>query len=141
MAKLGIPTLGWLTSILLSLITLFVFGTLQNYGPDSTVQKFHKAAAEMNRDAAAPLVSPDFDSSSTQELWTLLVGLMANGRTEYMITHHQRKANQEVIVIRYRLPNNEVRTLMWDVDRLDGKWVIDTRETTLAARYLLFPRP
>lgn len=141
MAKLGIPTLGWLTSILLSLITLFVFGSLQNYGPDSTVQKFHKAAAEGNRDGAAQLVSPDFDSSSTQELWMTLVGLMANGRTEYSITHHQRKANQEVIVVRYRLPNNEVRTLMWDVDRLDGKWVIDTRETTLAARYLLFPRP
>lgn len=141
MAKLGIPTLGWLTSVLLSLITLFVFWTLQNYGADSTVQKFHKAAAEMNGEAAAQLVSPDFDSSSTQELWATLVGLMANGRTEYTITHHQRKVNQEVIVVRYRLPNNEMRTLMWAVDRVEGKWVIDTRETTLAARYLLFPQP
>ena len=141
MAKLGIPTLGWLTSILLSLITVFVFWTLQNYGPDSTVQKFHKAAMEQKREDAVPLVSPDFDSSATQELWMTLVGLMANGQTNYTITHHQRKVNQEVIVVRYRLPNNEMRTLLWNVTRLDGKWVIDTRQTTLAARYLLFPRP
>lgn len=141
MSKLGIPTLGWLTSSLLSLITLFVFGTLQNYGPDSTVQKFHHAAAAGDAEAAVPLVTPDFDSSSTQELWATLVWLMANGRTEYAITHYQREVNKAGVVVRYRLPNGEMRTLVWDVDRVEGKWVIDTRQTTLAARYLLFPRP
>ncbi len=140
MAKLGIPTLGWLTSILLSLVTLFVFGSLQDYGPDSTVQKFHRAAAARDAESANRLVAPDFDSSSTQELWATLVWLMANGRTEYAITHYQREANKAGIVVRYRLPSGEMRTLVWDVDRTDGKWVIDTRQTTLAARYLLFPR-
>ncbi len=141
MPKFGIPTLGWLTSILLSLVTLFVFGSLQNYGPDSVVQQFHQAAAERNQAKVQELVDPDFDSAATQELWALTVGLMASGRTEYAITNHQRKANQEVIVVRYRFPNGELRTLLWGVDRKGGSWVIDTRQTTLAARYLLFSHP
>jgi hypothetical protein len=139
MARFGVPMLGWLTSILLSLVTLFVFFTLQNYGPDSTVRKFHLAARELDRDEAATLVYPDFDSSSTQELWTLVAGLLANGRTDFEITHFQRKANQAAIVVRYRFPNGEQRTLIWLVNRIEGKWRIDTRETTLAARYLMSP--
>ena len=139
MPRLGVPTLGWLTAILLSLVTIFVFGSLQNYGPDSTVRKFHQAAAELDRNGAAALVAPDFDSSATQDLWTSLTSLLANGRTEYQITHYQRKANQAAIVVRYRFPNGEARTLVWVVSRIEGKWKIDTRETLLAARYLLSP--
>src|SRR5687768_2628029 len=98
MSRLGVPTLGWLTSILLSLVTLFVFFTLRDYGPDTTVRKFHLAAEDLDRDEAATLVSPDFNSSSTEELWRLVAGLMANGRTDFEITHYQRKANQAAIV-------------------------------------------
>jgi hypothetical protein len=137
MPRLGIPTLGWLTAVLLSLVTIFVFGSLQNYGPDSTVRQFHQAAAELDRNGAAALVSPDFDSSSTQMLWRELNTLLANGKTEYQISHYQRKANQAAIVVRYRFTNGEARTLVWVVSRMDGKWKIDTRETLLAAQYLL----
>lgn len=139
MSRLGVPTLGWLTSILLSLVTLFVFFTLRDYGPDSSVRKFHLAAEDLNREEAAPLVYPDFNSSSTQELWSLVAGLMANGRTNFEIAHYQRKANQAAIAVRYRFPNGEQRTLIWLVNRIEGKWRIDTRETTLAARYLMSP--
>ena len=66
MAKLGIPTLGWLTSILLTLVTLFIFGNLQNHGPDSALKQFHLAASEHNRIDASGLVTPNFDSAPTQ---------------------------------------------------------------------------
>jgi hypothetical protein len=136
MPKLGIPTLGWLTAFLLSLVTIFVFGSLQNYGPDSTVRKFHQAAKELDRNGAAQLVFPDFDSSSTYELWTYMTSLLANDRTEYKITHYKREANQAANVVRYQFPNGEQGALMWVVNRIDGTWKIDTRKTTLAARYL-----
>ena len=137
MAKLGIPTLGWLTSILLTLVTLFIFGNLQHHGPDSTVKMFHQAAERHDRFRAASLVEPDFDSASTQELWMVITGLMANKQTEYEITHVRRQANETAIVVRYRLPNGAHRALIWKVARFEGKWKVDTRETTLAARYLL----
>ncbi len=140
MAKLGIPTLGWLTSILLSLITIFIFGTLQNYGPESTVSKFHQAARELDREQASQLVNPGLESAPTQELWRFFAGFMANGRTEYRQVHYERQANQAAIVVQYRFPNGEQRSLIWVVKRQGGKWLIDTRETTLAARYLLNPR-
>ena len=137
MSRLGIPALGWLTAILLSLVTLFVFGTLRNYGPDSTVRKFHEAAIADDSQAAANLATPNFDSASTQELWSFLKGLMANGSTEYEIAQNQRQANKSAIVVRYRSPYGDQRSLIWVVIRQQGRWVIDTKETTLAARYLL----
>ena len=137
MSRLGIPALGWLTAILLSLVTLFVFGTLRNYGPDSTVCKFHEAAIADDSQAAANLATPNFDSASTQELWSFLKGLMANGSTEYEIAQNQRQANKSAIVVRYRSPYGDQRSLIWVVIRQQGRWVIDTKETTLAARYLL----
>ena len=137
MAKLGIPTLGWLTSILLTLVTLFIFGNLQNHGPDSALKQFHLAASEHNRIDASGLVTPNFDSAPTQELWIYITGLMANRRTVYEITHVTRQANAAAIVVRYRLPKGANRALIWKLIRTDGNWRVDTRETALAARYLL----
>jgi hypothetical protein len=137
MFKFEVPTLGWLTSILLTLFTVFVFGTLQNYGPESTVSKFHQAAKELDRETAAELMSPGIDSAASQELWRFFAGLMANGRAEYRIVHYERKANQAAIVVRYGFPNGEQINLIWVVKRRQGRWLIDSEETALAARYLL----
>ncbi|MBC8064911.1 MAG: hypothetical protein H7Y17_08785 [Chlorobia bacterium] len=140
MSRFGVPTLGWLTSALLSLVTLFVFATLQNSGPDSTVQKFHRAALELDRLGASELVSPTFDSSSTQELWMYVANLVASSKSDYQIINYQRRANQAAISVQYRFPSGGTRTLVWIVNRIQGRWKIDTRETALAARFLLSPR-
>lgn len=135
MQPTGVPTLGWLSAALLSLVTLFVFGSLRNYGPDSVVRKFHMAALERNWRAATPLVDPDFDSEPTAELWVNLNAILGQYGASYDIQNVQRKPNEAVLVVRYQTPEGE-RRLIWVVTRKSGVWKIDTRRTTLAARAL-----
>lgn len=132
----GVPTLGWLTSILLSLLTLSVFGTLRNYGPDSVVRRFHMAVLDHDQKQAATLVEPDFDSAPTEELWMNVSAIMTQYNASYEIQNVIRKPNESILVVRYQYPNGERQSLIWDVVRRDGAWVIDTRATALAARKL-----
>lgn len=135
-----VSTLGWLTSALLSLLTLFVFGSLQNYGPESSVRRFHQAAAELSQPMAEPLVEPAFDSAATQQLWSYVTSMLVDGKASVSVTHYQRKDDRAVILTRYQFPGGEQQSLAWVVNREGKKWTIDTRETALAARYLLDPR-
>lgn len=141
MARLGIPTLGWLTAVLMSLIVLSVFWTLQNYGPKSTVRRFHEAAAKLDRNAAADLVTPNFGSRVTQELWIFVASLLSSGRFDYGMVLTQREDDKAVVVVQYRADQGEPRSLIWALLRdPQGRWIIDTQNTTLAARRLLNPR-
>jgi len=136
MSNAGVPPLGWLCAILLSLVTLFVFGTLRDYGPDSVVRKFHLAAIEHNADLVASSVSPDFDSAPTRELWLNVSAILTQSSATYDIQRVVRKPGKAVVVVGYQFPDGEKKYLIWVVVRNHGVWQIDTGQTTLAARTL-----
>lgn len=138
MSNAGVPPLGWLSAILLSLVTLFVFGKLRDYGPDSVVRKFHLAAAEHNRDLVAAYVVPDFDSSSSLELWSNVSTILNESSATYDIQRVVRQPGKAVVVVSYQFPGGEKRYLVWVVVRNRGVWQIDTAQTALAARTLTY---
>lgn len=136
MSNAGVPPLGWLTAILLSLVTLFVFGTLRDYGPDSVVRKFHLAATDRNPNLVAQYVTPDFDSASTQELWANVSWMLGQPSTTYEIQRVIRQPGKAAVVVSYQFSGGDKRALIWVVVRNRGVWQIDTTQTALAARTL-----
>jgi len=136
MSNAGVSPLGWVTSALLSLVTLFVFGSLRNYGPDSVIRQFHMAAVEHNAGSAAALVTPDLDSASSQELWMNVSAFLNQYGASYEIQNVYRQPSEEILVVQYKFPAGERRSLPWVVVRKGGVWKIDSNRTVLAARKL-----
>jgi hypothetical protein len=138
MAEPNSNRLGWLTAILLSIVTLFVFGSLQNFGPESAVRRFHVSAQELNPDLARSLVA-DFDTDQSQQLWRFVSNLLANEHATFRIISYNRQRDRAALVVQYQFSNGRQMRMVWAVARDGARWIVDTRGTALAAQYLLSP--
>ena len=140
MSRLGVPTLGWLTATLLSLITFWVFWTLRYHGPESTLRQYHQAASDLNRAVGESLADPDFGSPISWQLWVLTADLMDQGRTRYEIAHASYKANSAALIVQYETARRAKPALVWQLKRVNGNWRVDANATTRAFQRLLGPR-
>ena len=132
MTRFGIPTLGWLTSLLLCLITFYIFWTFRYYGPESTLHRYHAAAAEIDRIEGESLSYPNFDSKRSADLWRFTVGLMAQGHTRYALVHRTQEPKVATFIVQYDPPGPIDPALVWRVAKVNGVWKIHANETTAA---------
>jgi len=140
MTRLGVPTLGWLTATLLSLITFWVFWTLRYHGPESTLRQYHQAASDLNRTVGESLAVPNFGSERSWKLWVLTADLMDQGKTRYQIAHSSYEPNSAALIVQYETERGAKPALVWRLKRLEGTWRVDANETTRAFQRLLGPR-
>lgn len=132
MARFGVPALGWLTSLLLCLITFYIFWTFRFFGPEATLHRYHLAAAEVDREVGQFLSDPNFESGRSAGLWRITVNLMAQGETRYALVYRIQDRDVVTFIVHYDPPGPTRPVLVWRVRRIEGNWMIDANQTTEA---------
>ena len=126
----GVPGLG--ASLVLAGVTLAVFATFQNYGPESAVRRFHHAIANHDRAELEQVVEGGADSSAVRELGSAVSGALAASGANYQIVTSERTPTQVVMLARYRGHDS----IVWIVTKARDRWRIDPYLTLQGLRRL-----
>jgi hypothetical protein len=128
------PVSAWVVSATLALVTLFVFGVLQDYGPEATIRRFHQAALEGNsREVAYLSHRPSAIRGTGVTTSTVMAeavrGLMGSD-VRLQLYAVSRRSNRAAAVVTYLNARRQMEVaLIWIVVRSDGVWRIDTDAT------------
>lgn len=110
-------------SLAITLLVVFVFGVLRNYGPESIVRQFHFAAARNDRTIAKRICVPNQDAEFgdiysgvqllIQEKWSIALGRV-----------DRSQPNRVVAQFNY-YGYGALHTIFWVVERRNGNWRIN----------------
>ncbi len=114
-----IPGLG--AAATLAAVTLAVFATFQNYGPESAVRRFHQALTARDLKAIAQVVDTSPDNSAVQDL-ARYVEAARMGNPNYRIVKSERGKDQVEILAFYA----SGALIPWVVVRDRDHWRIDS---------------
>ncbi|HRK20521.1 MAG TPA: hypothetical protein PLX06_01850 [Fimbriimonadaceae bacterium] len=113
----------------LGLLTFGVFFVLQDYGPESALRKFHRAAVNGNLREVSEVVAQD----SNREFVEGLAGMVfryARAGARYQLLHVKRENKRVVAEVAYVLPGRPVAyPVLWVVEKERGGWKVDVNET------------
>jgi hypothetical protein len=130
---------SFLAAICLGATTMAVFSSLQNYGPESVLRRFHQALnpnqnGELDWNAIAQTVDQPTQSVAVQKLVSTVRQLLRNGPP--------RIAGMQRELVQSRQPNLQVRELLvyhdidnssfpivWIIERQSGQWRINVQKT------------
>ncbi len=116
----------------LAAITLFVFYTLRDYGPESAIRRFHDDFKNGNRRDLQEVTLQSIDAQSTGALERILQQFDAVGATSRIVDEDLSRPDRASVLAMYQLPfRNDF--IVWIV-RLDQNhsWRVDTDETLQA---------
>lgn len=120
----------WVAAGLLALLTLFVFFTLQHYGPESAIRRFHRGAMRRDRAELAEVTLQSPDHPAARLLAVFVLRSVAPGvRREFGSVYREpRHAEVEVI---YRHPAGVSVASVWIVRKPErhGRWLVDAERT------------
>lgn len=126
-----------LAALLLAAVTLAVFSTEYNNGPESTIRRFHAAAQRGQPFLLPELVVEDAREPVVGALYVRIVEYLAAG-VRYRVLRTVRNGPVALTEVLYASPTGETNTMIWVVKRVDGEWRIDVGETVTVLRRALF---
>jgi hypothetical protein len=131
---------GWPAAALLAVLTLSVFFLLQNYGPESTVRRYHEAVAKGDRVTQDQLIEETPDNPAAVQLSSLLTGIrrVADG---YRPVNMDRKPGSVLLEVAYIRGNGIMARLPWIVHKRPGwnRWRISATDTLRWLHYYQGP--
>ena len=149
----SVPKASLLPAFLLGSLVLFTYATLQNYGPESTLRKFHSAIRKINQgqqhtkgisksdwaDLQATLmedIGTSLDTADPQARQAIgqVASYLQAGYT-YSLAKMDRSHVREVrIAVLYEKSNQPTISMVWIVDKPIGgrEWKISARKTLSA---------
>lgn len=115
---------------MLAILTVFVFTTLRDYGPASTLRRFHEAVFARDARALSEVSVQRPDSGALDQLSSLVYGARTNG-ARVVIEGSVREPNRVVYRVQYKFPNSQVAFLDFVVTkpRRNGPWLVDAEAT------------
>lgn len=125
----AISLAGILPAGILAILTLFVFTTLRNFGPASTVRRFHLALEEGKFDELPQYWSGSLRSEGSVELLTFVANQIRMG-SDYRIEQREQREGAVFVYVTYG--RGRMRApMLWVVERStqDGKWRINADRT------------
>ncbi len=146
---------SYFSSTVLAFLVLFVFWALQNYGPESTVRRFHTVVARicsyvpssqpyhprlLKQQDLLEIAQLTGGAQGSPELAALIDGIirpsiyLKKTRT-YPRTDYKTSRNTLVVVV-YRLPNGREDAAVFVIDKPDQSWKINAKDTALLLRSL-----
>ncbi|HLO98887.1 MAG TPA: hypothetical protein VK171_09865 [Fimbriimonas sp.] len=150
MQKWTVPKASLLPAALLALIVIFTFGSLQNYGPESTVRRFHTSLTNIQKSQLENRGIPANEwarlrsslvedvgatpGSGTDQYAKLLVERVYDqyriGAT-YSLARMDRHPREVRIAVVYAPPGMPQSTIVWVVTKPSGsrEWKINARKT------------
>jgi hypothetical protein len=148
----SVPKASLLPAILLGTLVLFTYFTLQNYGPESTLRKFHSALIKIDQAQSAGKRIPNADwndlrSTLVEDLGDLegtgdaqaysavrkVNGLLLAG-CKYSLAKMDRYPREVRIAVIYEKPMQPPIHLVWIIDKPFGgrEWKISAQKTLSA---------
>lgn len=147
----NIPKASLLPALLLGLLVLFTFGTLQNYGPESTLRKFHASLHNIYVSQANNKGIPMNDWNDLRS--TLIEDIGTPGQVgdaaalsviqkawsqfqagaSYSLARTDRSPREVRIAVLYSVKSQQT-PMVWVIDKPQGgrEWKISARKTLSA---------
>ncbi|MEA2554543.1 MAG: hypothetical protein QOJ65_2719 [Fimbriimonadaceae bacterium] len=124
---------GILPALVVAALVLFVFATLQNYGPESAVRRFHEAVLTQNEQELRDVIMEPTkrDPSYINDLYALeerIADLMMQG-ARVTFRSVDRRPTQVWVSVNYKLPDNTAGSAPWVVQKVGGRWKVDVHAT------------
>jgi hypothetical protein len=136
------PLSAWVASSVLAALTLFVFGVLQDYGPEATLRRFHQAAVRAVatndwREIAYLSYQPDSKqgtpTDSTRIVARGAAALVNTSQGKFQLYAMSRRQDRAAAVVTYRVPANPYAynpvPFPWILRRSERVWKVDTAAT------------
>lgn len=115
----------------LAIVTLGVFGTFRDYGPESAVRRFHHGVVTGDDREIGQVVSQPVGSTAVQELKQFVQLAMSRGGAQYRIETSKRTDQQVDMLALYGAPR-----IVWVVVKEPDRWRIDPYLTLQSLRRL-----
>ena len=116
------------TAAVLSLITLTVFFVLQDYGPESTVRRFHQATVSRDDTELRRVTAQDLDYPSVSYLRQSVYNAVVRNRASVRLGNVAREPGRAVAEVDYLSPFGSA-TILWVVVETKAGWKIDADQT------------
>lgn len=136
---------GWLAAFALAAVTLGVFATLHDYGPESAIRRFHVASVrgDLNELSRVTAQSPNSPSVLKLRQW---VGTMHQLGAHYQLLRIDRQtidrdSSDALAALLYNTPGQENWGMVWIVSKRNSVWKVDADRTANLARNLMFGLP
>ncbi|MBS1717314.1 MAG: hypothetical protein JSS72_06250 [Armatimonadetes bacterium] len=123
---------GTLVALILAVVTVGVFWSLRNYGPESAIREFHEAIL-LNDPREFEHVCLDVQSPATQVLALRVSSLIRRGAT-YRLIRVDRSPRKVFADAQYVLPNGFRVQLIFVVQKDLHQWKINTDESERIVR-------
>lgn len=122
-----------MSSILLSALTLAVFSSLQDVGPESALRKFHVAAVNGEQRALMDVTEPNVPPEAIQALQARVQAVARQGG-RYEVRQISRRREWAHALVVYSVGRLEVPQI-WVLEKRDGRWLVNPQKTlTLMAQ-------
>jgi hypothetical protein len=120
---------SWIAAAALLLLTGTVFWLLRDYGPESALRKFHRAAVNRNVRELLHTV-PDDAERSNVEFLAMMVENYARFGARYQLLHVKREDRLVMAEVAYVLPNRPMApSVLWIVAKYRDGWRVDVDRT------------
>lgn len=120
------PTL--LTAFILSVVTLGVFASSKDQGPESTVRRYHEAILKQSEEEMKKLIEMP-DSQGTNELNINIQELLNRSRTVELGRTYTRGRESHVDVYYHLASSNTVVAVRYVVVKTRHRWKVDSNQT------------
>jgi hypothetical protein len=125
----SVTSASFLAAGALALVTLLVFFILQDYGPESSLRKFHEAIVQKDAQALNEVTTAPLADEDTKLAVNVVSSMLVSGNARYrlLMTDHQKGwIGAEV---QYIYPNGQSRTIYWVVRKIGRDWKVDPTAT------------
>jgi hypothetical protein len=127
---------GLVSALLLAALTGGVFWVLQDYGPESALRKFHRAAVNRNYRELVDTVSPNSYRQNLEDL-AYMVDTYARRGARYQLKFVERRNKRVKAEVIYVHPNRQMQpSVFWIVEKLPGGWRVNVNDTVSFMRSL-----
>ena len=116
------------TSLILVALTLFVFANLRDYGPESTIRRFHEAAIAGDRAAINATTIEGYKNPFVANLVQGIRQLAEQGGQMRIVGQNYKVSDMQVGVT-YSMRNGASTTFNYYLTRSNREWRIDARKT------------
>jgi hypothetical protein len=122
------------SALVLAVLTGGVFWILQDYGPESALRKFHRAAVNRDLRELSQVVTQDSFRQNVELLAAMVEGYARNG-ARYQLREVNRQNRRVIAEVEYVFPNRGLSVPMfWVVVKDREGWKVSANDTEAVRR-------
>jgi len=126
---------------ILTALVLFVFSTLQNFGPESAVRKFHEAASNLNESEIKESIVQPSNPQEVREVRFIvnqfIRTLPPDSTFSLRDLASNRTAKSVTVTVIYRSNGRTIRAADWVAVKSPYGWRVDTHKTLVRWNQLI----